>query len=330
MRATQEPAGRVKGVLPMSIVHVNPSSPGQPIKERRFGFLPVAHSWRVGDFIIEPVADHGANVAWARERGHNRPGHSPPFAVFSGLDMSRMGVTMIGDAMFRLPPTHIIRRSDGRELGNSEEFCHGVGAVLIESLGFLLSCRCQFDEWWFEGEVPLQAVELFRRDDIERAATEIVRAYEANPAILDKRLPRLLFMKNRFDCYGLVWEQFLVEYTVFEALWKIGGLLDTLQRAKKPNGQLVYVKHHERFEHLGGKGLIHWTDPEPSLAAQYVRARNDLVHEALFDEAGSDLMFPRHLARLTARLLFTALGIRCKFARSEWYGFSREIFGLGQ
>jgi hypothetical protein len=316
------------------IVHAEPKSPGAPITEAWFGFIAEPTSWSIGDHAVEPVEDFDECVSWVRDNGHERENvfHPPATELVDGeghtLPRSR-GV----EEMYRLPATHRIRRRDGAALGFSEDFRTREGAVLVHALAFLYGARCQFEEWWFEGPVPLKVspVCFMRPTHASAAVAEIVDVYRKQHSVLDKRLPRLLFMKNRSAYYPWVWEQFLVEYTVFEGLWKIGELLGTTQLAKDKNGDPEYISHKRRFEHLGGKALIHWETEEADLAGAFVGARNDLVHEAMFDKASEDIYMPLDLARLNNRLVFTALGVRCEFARSAWNRLhSYPELGLGR
>lgn len=118
------------------------------------------------------------------------------------------------------------------------------------------------------------------------------------------------------------WDAFHQQYMVFDGLFRLHALLKPL------SGRLT---HEERFTTLCDAYGIPIDDRIVTLIFQ---ARNNLFHEGTWaggmmgygTSEPDALQYPRHLARLNARLLCSIAGYRNSYTASVWWAMGTFWF----
>lgn len=285
----------------------------------RFGFIPEPRRWEIADYVIEPTADFDEVVKAILSESDEHGGFCyPPEMEVVGLGGRPYPNSRHPSDAMQLSPTHVIRFRDARAVGPA--FRKGDGGLLINALAFIYRLRAQFHGWWFDGRVPIRVRPIFPMSDDEaaRIVEKMLEFYRASARKDQIRFANALYMKTRTAVYTWPWEQFMTEYTVFEALYRSAV---NAGRAKEATA------HAKRFEALGDADLIAWNDRLAGWCPDFVAARNDLMHEALWIEDESDPDSRRRagdprlhyaLAALTDRLVLSIAGVDCRFSRSAW------------
>ena len=286
-----------------------------------FGFIPASISISVGAFEVRPKDDYAETLSRIRSLAA-ADGFVHPCRIGEGTEGPRCEVP----SMYRLPATHVIRGTPGDT--NSRERRLAETGVLVHGLAFLLGVRAQFHDWWFDGRVPVRVDEIcaITPEEVGEVLTRMGTAFATFPVMVRNRFVSILYLENRTASKHLYWEQFLLRYTVLDALFRCFVELGTLPRKR--------IAHHERFRVLAEHGLMHWSDAEEAVSKSVVAMRNDLVHEGLLDgltpagDYGDVIYLASHLRRLNQRLLLRLAGVSCGFAGSSWTQMGRYLLEL--
>jgi len=132
-------------------------------------------------------------------------------------------------------------------------------------------------------------------------------------------LNNLLFLHNRGPVYEWTWEYFLIEYQVFDSLWKIG----------RDNNIFEHAPHCKRIYKVCNKYKMMI---ENNTIDGIVTLRNDLFHEALWDkndlfiDSDSSMRLPLYLRKLNQRFLFALLGYTGGYIKSPWNAHVKHLF----
>lgn len=295
----------------------------------RFGFLPekVSASWPDG--TVEPVAGFEEAVAWAKAHAnrdhflyppiiHHRqygPGEGPEDSVkVPGTERQAL--------LQRVPVTHELVLPDASE--DRETQRRGLAGFVVQFLGFLYDYRCQFEDWWLDGRLPMRpatdaAVAPFHVSTFLVTAVATWRTFsEDNRA----RVTNALFFHLRSRQYEWPWERFMTAYQALDAGWRVA-------REERPGlaSMKRRVPHADRIERLCGEFGLHW---DAALVERLVKLRNGLLHEALWHgshptEAGERELdrMPRYVQLFNVRLFLALLGVDSDFIEGAWTGMGR-------
>jgi hypothetical protein len=203
----------------------------------------------------------------------------------------------------------------------------GLAAFLVHLLGFLTGHRAQFADWWMDGRIQVRsnsdAEPLYQRE----VGAFLQRAMDRWWSFSDRDrrvLVNALFMHNRAPMYEWPWERFLVEYQVFDAIFRIAQRVDGVPDKG----------HAKRFENAVARyGLF----DDPDLFRKMVDLRNDLVHETLWvggmptAGGGEDGFYSWiWLKNINQRFAMAVLGFAGPYIGSNWRSLLHHFLDLDQ
>ena len=221
--------------------------------------------------------------------------------------------------LYRLPKSHKICLSHptDRDIRKAD------GAFLVHLLAYLFETRLQFHDWWFDNRVPLGPTKkIFTHQVLEDFLDHSYCKWKKWKPEERNLMTNLLFMFSRAPSYEWDWEHFIIEYMVFDGLYKLVCSLHG------PGAKT----HKERFKFVCDKfGIKH---DEPGIDRIY-KLRNDLFHEALWDKSSPGMTDPNsnalyqadNLRRFNSRLIPTVLGYTNKYVSTAWWSMSSFPFG---
>jgi len=223
-----------------------------------FGFLPYKYNLKFSAGEIVPVPEFDERLALIKKCA-NEDGYlylpQPP-------------------RLFSLKPSHELHVSHERE-GNIRE---GSAGFIIHFLAFLFATRLQFSDWYFDGRVPVAArhrtvLTVTTGHHAEQYLDRAFKTWAAWPEPEQRRFTSILYVFSRTCAYQWDWEEFIIQYMVLDALWKMGQQLFSL-RAKNHEDRVRVLCAHFSYN------VENWIDVK-----ELVRLRNDLFHETLWHQA---------------------------------------------
>ena len=192
----------------------------------------------------------------------------------------------------------------------------GSGAFLIYLLAYLFGVRLQFKGWWHDGRIPVKSTHNIHptKKTVEKFLSHCYQLWKGWPATEQKLITNILYMHSRAPSYEWDWEQFMIEYTVFDGCWKLTEIIHKLPRPKHP----------KRFTVLCKKFSIPY---DKTLIAEIVQLRTDLLHETLWSGGqpctatdGPGLAASFHLRRFNQRLIPAIFfGYDTPYVRTPWW-----------
>ena len=294
----------------------------------RFGYLPVKVSAQWSDGTVEPVPTF--DDATARVQANTNTDHFlyPPithrrqYGPGEGPEDSVKVPGTERQALLQgLPVTHELRIAGTTE--DKETQRRGLAGFVVQFLGFLFDYRCQFEDWWVDGRVPMRPA-----TDAAVAPTHVSTFLESAVATWRTfseenryRVSNALFFHLRSRQYEWPWERFMTAYQALDAGWWVA--CEQRQLAPDPR----FVGQEQRFEKLRAEFGLHRDDKR---VTEIVNLRNNLLHEALWDgghpmEAGDRRLdyFPRYVRLFNVRLFLALLGVETDFVHGAWTGMGR-------
>lgn len=228
--------------------------------------------------------------------------------------------------LHRLPATHDLVLWD--DSVSDQAIRSGIAGFTVHFLGFVTGYRTQFEDWWFDGRVSTKCetdAEPHVAREVGAALEHAVAAYHGL-AERDRRvLTNALFMHNRAPMYEWPWERFVVQYQVFDALFRVAH-----RHTQVPDNG-----HGKRLRSLAEHYGLYFDDER---ARVIVNLRNDLFHETLWAEesmptagGGSDGFYSQiWLRHINQRLAFAVLGFTGPYISSSWHSLLTHFLDLDQ
>jgi hypothetical protein len=304
----------------------------------RFGFLPYDWVLEISGVKIEPLPDYATRRGHIEELRHKSGFVFPPpiQEVSENLLTGEKRVIPKSDRpahLWRLGASHVLRLTGNYASGRSG---YGADAFIMHLLAYLCGVRLQFEDWWLDLRVPVDAQATHHVADVmpgvaahfvERALATWLQWGEP----MRTHFTSLLYVHSRVPSYEWPWERLFFEYAVTDGLWSIANDLRwLLVKYRQPGKRL---SHGERIDVLCKEfGLFENRD----LVKEIVKLRNELVHMALWDNSmpgagGSTGSFlaPDHLRRLNQRLIPALLAYRNTYTTTNWASFSSWTFDAG-
>jgi len=243
----------------------------------RFGFLPCDWTFEFEGGEIRPIPEID-EVRKAVEKYTNEDGFLyPPLSHRVRLDWKTDRVLGEIAGTKRLAHLHQVPSSHElflRASGTAEELRKGPGAFILHLLAYLFGVRLQFHGWWFDGRVPIRMGQTHNiypnKAVVEHFLSHCYKVWERYSAEEQRLITNLLFMHSRGPSYEWDWEQFAIEYMVFDGCWKF---------AKRKHG-VRNVPHSDRIKAVCQRFSIPFDN---DLARKIVDLRNHLFHESLWD-----------------------------------------------
>jgi len=222
--------------------------------------------------------------------------------------------------LHQLPPSHELYIDGTTDLIEARRSLAG---FVMHCFAFLFGTRLQFHDWSFDGRIPMKSAVSTRptKAQAEKFVSKAIQTW--NEKLDDKShtlATNVLFMFSRAASPEWDWEQFLFEYMVFDASYKLAESVDNCH-AKR---------HEERFNAVIRQyGLKNNED----LIKGTVRLRNHLFHEALWDQGqpttaqSSEAFFAsHHLRRFNHRLITAILAGPSEYSSSGWWFMGTTAF----
>ncbi len=275
--------------------------------EDHFGFLPEKWFLKFDNFEITPLDDYDSNKQKIENSSH---------LIYDG---NRKFI--FSPSLFSLPSSHRIVLS-GVNQQDTENLRRTITGFIVNLLGYLFGRRFQFEGWWYDSRVPLDNHHnlIFSVKDCESFLNHSVREWRSWRAERQARISNLLFMHSRAISYQWDWEKFMIEYAVFDGIW----------RSFAEKTKITEPKHHQRLTTI----LTYFKmTQDKSVLNRIIDLRNDLFHETLWDKgqpctARSSDAFHSYfqLRRIVERLIPAILGYQTKYISSNWLSKSPDRF----
>lgn len=245
----------------------------------------------------------------------------PPCDIREGVDTITGGSIRIAGkpaSVFYLPASHVLQI---KKPISEKRFRFEDGALIIHLLGFFFETRLQFYDWRFDGRVPIKQSGLFRyRGSVPRHFISLVyNKWKTWKNDARNRYINILYMYRRARSLEWEWEEFINQYLVFDAIYKLHLAL----------GGKRAGRHKDRFVMLCDEYSIRYElDQIDSISER----RNELFHEALWDGGTPGLKFSDSfqlagwLSRLNSRLIVAIAGYQNEYSKSAWWYMGSELF----
>lgn len=205
--------------------------------------------------------------------------------------------------------------------GDSNDIRKSLGAFIIHLLAYLFGVRLQFHDWWFDGRVPIKSTHNvhFNERSVENFLSHCFVMWDSWPLEKQKLMTNVLYMHSRSPSYEWDWEQFMIEYMVFDGCWNLSE-----------------IKHKSKAKHKERMYIIcqQFGIPENKiLIDNIVSLRNDLFHETLWDKSqpctgtdGPGFASSYHLRRFNQRLIPALFGYENSYIKSGWWNMGTFSF----
>ena len=154
----------------------------------------------------------------------------------------------------------------------------GIAGFVLHLLAFIFRTRLQFADWWLDGRISVKGYGQRMNGVLAEDATWIgsyisqaCSVWRTWPQAEQTRFTSILYMFSRAASYEWDWEEFMIQYTVLDACWKMSETLFGL-RSKGHGDRMAAMCSHFRLTWV--HGVIDFK--------KMVELRNDLFHEALW------------------------------------------------
>jgi len=279
-----------------------------------FGFLKYSDTIMFNDGEVSVKEDYKEAYQWI-EQYLNQDGFIyPPESCKVKLEpvtlkkIQEIPNTKKTALLYKLPASHKIKESDA--------------AFIIHLISYLFGTRLQFEEWWFDGRVPITPTVNFgfSHETLEHFISHSYDKWKGFDSKQKKLMTNVLVMFSRAPSYNWDWEQFIIEYMVFEGIYEIAATLFKLKDK---------VSHSDRFGCLCE--LFNLKRDNEKINEIY-KMRNELFHTTLWDDkqpcssTGKAFKMPFLLRKFNTRLIPALLGYNNKFVKTDWWIMGRHRF----
>jgi hypothetical protein len=221
--------------------------------------------------------------------------------------------------MYRILPSHHIE-FDTEIMKEENELRNGLFGFVMYLIGYIYGIRLQFHDWWFDGRTPFQSQHniYITKEKLIFFMEYTIKKFNSMNHDKKKFITNILYMHNRSPLYEWDWEQFIIEYMVFDACWNFSEL----EKTKTP--------HKARIKKICTEyGLYQDAD----VIEKIVYLRNNLFHESLWcgerpctTADNDDFFVSYHFRRLNQRLIPALLGYNSNYVRSNWTCMGSFLF----
>ena len=241
----------------------------------RFGFLLLKWEFKFdyGEVIVVPGFDDEAK---SLEKQLHKDGYYYPPMVktvvrsLDGKNSRTVPKTTRPARLYPVPASHQLNIAPNTPEANIRE---GAAGFVIHFLAFLFQTRLQFSDWLIDGRIPMKRNRVLMNTPNE-ASVCLSHAFKIWSGWCDadkKRFISILFIHSRSAVYQWGWEEFMIQYMVLDACWKMAESLFDI-KAKS---------HSDRANVLCKIFSLGLDNSFIDLNAM-VKLRNDLFHESLW------------------------------------------------
>jgi hypothetical protein len=188
-------------------------------------------------------------------------------------------------------------------------------AFLMHLAAYLFGVRLQFNDWWFDGRVPIKSTHNIHLTP-SKANAFFLAAYgnwKSFKTKYQKLMINLLYMNSRTLSYEWDWEQFTIAYMVFDGCYKFAKNIHSLNSKS----------HTERLNVMCNFFGI---KTDKVRFSEIVRLRNSLFHETLWDDgqpcstkSSKPQFVASNLRKLNQRVIAALLGHESEYISSNWW-----------
>lgn len=206
-----------------------------------------------------------------------------------------------------LPATHVLAVETPLEA----DFKRGDGGFLLHLAAYLFGTRLQFEEWYVDGRIPVEAQTHAVHVTPKTASSFFTISYDTWrlwSRETRQAFTTALYLHSKAPAYEWLWERFLVEYMAFDTLWKLSG------HPKQ--------SHRRRIEQMCDRFRIPYDD---AVAQEIVALRNDLVHEGIWEGDSPGFQVTQHgwqctrrIRMLNQRIVAATLGWTGEYIQTSW------------
>jgi hypothetical protein len=290
----------------------------------RIGFLDVPMSFTFDGGSLTICPDFDAAKSWVNKNVNQDGFIYPPIVRNVRIYPSSGKKTWLPKTkrpalLHRMPPSHDLALKGARDIQKSRL---GLSGFVTHCFGFLFGTRLQYCDWWLEGRIPIKSTSNVYVD--RKTAESFVSKAIATWKNFDRRNKRVvsnvLYLYAKSGSLEWDWERFQMEYTVFDACHAL------LMRGRS----VGFSPHRRRFKTVcQSQGLKY----NGKLVRKFVKLRNDLLHEALWDggqintaRGSAAFMASYHLRRFNHRLITAILTGRTEYTSSPWWFLGTRVF----
>jgi len=250
----------------------------------------------------------------------------PPIVCDYNIDLSTLERIEIENSerpaeLFKIPPSHTIEIFDPIF---SEDCRKWDANFIIQLLAFIEGVRLQFSEWWFDGRIPMKSQNNFKLypNLLEDFISHSYGKWRDLNSEHKKWFINILFMHNKGTAYTWDWEKFMINYTVFDGIYKLYESINNINN--KPS-------HKDRIYTI----LKVFSIP---IHEEFIKniyfLRNDLFHQAIWDgglPSSSEDKYKGYnqqanLRRLNIRAIIALLEFKTPFVKTPWWYINHLLF----
>ena len=273
----------------------------------RFGFLPF--EWVI-DFDygrIVPIPEFNKFSKFVKKHTHH-DGHYYPLpletvTVVNSAKPKTNRKTKRPAFLHPVPPSHDLFITPPNAEADIREESAG---FILHLLAYLFHTRLQFADWYYDGRIPIDWVghDALDPDHVGKYLSAAYKIWSAWPPEDRKRFTNILYMFSRRFVYEWEWEEFIIQYMILDACWKMAEKLFGLKASSHANRIKVMC---DKFSMTRIGEFID--------LGKMVRLRNDLFHETLWHggQPGHsrnyqlDYHMPTRMSVLNEQLIFALL-----------------------
>ena len=290
---------------------------GCPNRIDLIGFLNVRSSFtfRGGSLLLS--RQFGQAKRWVDHYSHIDGFIYPPISQTASLDAKtgrtrRIPKTKRPTLMHQVPASHELRL-DGVE--DMQEARSALGGFVILCFSYLYGTRLQFWDWWLDGRIPVKStIDIYvTQSAAESFLTKAIRTWKLLDNHCKLVASNALYLHSKAGAAEWDWERFQLEYIVSDACYYIARVKDGCRASG----------HGNRFKALCSTYGLKYNSNWIKL---FVRLRNELFHEALWDQgqantarSASSFMAWHHLRRLNHRLIASMFAGKSEYTKSPWW-----------
>jgi hypothetical protein len=281
----------------------------------QFGYLPIDCTLDFTGGLAAAKSDFAKVRQEVSNRTHSDGYIYPPCQRTKKPGSKRWPNAERQELLHRLPATHYLELYD--TLCDQEEARYSVAGFVMHFLGFLYGHRCHFHDWWVDGRVLVKGDTDYSLPRPEKAQEILNHALQTWRNFRQRQRQvaiNILALHTRTPFYEMEWERFTSEYQLIDAVCWLSGDRDKAMR-----------RLCQRFK----------IPVDTQKIKSLVRLRNDLLHQALWDnrmpgEARSEFSFYASywLHKLTRRAMLGVLGLQGQYIRTPWWSLSNFHFDV--
>jgi hypothetical protein len=240
----------------------------------RFGFLPIEWMIEFDYGKIIPIPEFKKISKIIKKHLHHDGNFYPPTleSVFlvNLVKSKKTRKTKRPTFLYPVPPSHDLFISPPRAETDIRE---GSAGFILHLLAFLFHTRLQFADWYYDGRIPIDWLgkEVHNPYQAGKYLSLVYKIWLGWQQEEQKRFTNILYMYSRRFVYEWEWEEFIIQYMVLDACWKMAENLFGL-KARNHADRIKVMCNKFSMTRIG-----EFIDLE-----KLVGLRNDLFHETLW------------------------------------------------